>query len=49
MKMRRYIITIYKKESTAMITMEALNTFGAKTEEGLARCLGEESFYLRNC
>lgn len=29
-----------------MITMEALNTFGAKTEEGLARCLGEESFYL---
>ena len=46
MKMRRYIITIYKKESTAMITMEALNTFGAKTEEGLARCLGEESFYL---
>lgn len=29
-----------------MITMAILNDFGAKTEEGLARCLGEESFYL---
>lgn len=26
--------------------MDALKEFGAKTDEGLARCLGEESFYL---
>ncbi|MBQ1660728.1 MAG: Hpt domain-containing protein [Clostridia bacterium] len=29
-----------------MITMDALKEFGAKTDDGLARCLGEESFYL---
>lgn len=29
-----------------MITMEALKAFGAKTDEGLTRCMGEESFYL---
>ncbi len=29
-----------------MITIEKLNRFGAKTEEGLSRCLNEESFYL---
>lgn len=28
------------------MTEEALKEFGAKTDEGLARCLGEESFYL---
>lgn len=26
--------------------MDALKEFGAKTDDGLARCLGEESFYL---
>jgi len=30
-----------------MLSVEALNNFGAKTQEGLARCLGQEEFYLR--
>ena len=30
-----------------MLTMENLKTYGANTEEGLARCLGNESFYFR--
>ena len=29
-----------------MITIDALKAFGANTDEGLTRCLGEESFYL---
>lgn len=29
-----------------MLTIEALKSFGAKTDEGVARCMGEESFYL---
>lgn len=30
-----------------MITIDKLNNFGANTAEGLERCLGNESFYLR--
>lgn len=30
-----------------MITIEKLQTFGANTEEGLGRCFGNESLYLR--
>jgi len=30
-----------------MITIEKLNRFGADTEEGIARCAGMESLYLR--
>ena len=30
-----------------MITIEALKGFGADTEEGLARCMGMEAFYLQ--
>ena len=30
-----------------MITIEALKQFGADTEEGLARCMGMEEFYLQ--
>lgn len=29
-----------------MITIEALKDFGADTEEGLARCMGMEEFYV---
>ena len=30
-----------------MLTKEALNEFGANTEEGLKRCFGNEEFYLK--
>ena len=30
-----------------MLTVEKLKEFGANTEEGLGRCLGNEPFYLR--
>ena len=30
-----------------MITIEELKRFGADTEEGLARCMGMEEFYLQ--
>ena len=30
-----------------MLTIEALNQFGADTGDGLARCLNMESMYLR--
>ena len=30
-----------------MLTIEALKTYGANTEEGLARCFNNETFYLR--
>lgn len=30
-----------------MITIESLNAFGANTEEGLARCMGNEALYLK--
>lgn len=30
-----------------MLTIDALKSFGANTEEGLGRCLGKEDFYLR--
>ena len=30
-----------------MLTMEDLKAFGADTDEGLARCLGNEAFYLK--
>lgn len=30
-----------------MLTLEKLRQYGANTEEGLARCMGNESFYLR--
>ena len=30
-----------------MLTMDALKKFGADTEDGLARCMNNQSFYLR--
>jgi len=30
-----------------MLTIEKLNEYGASTEEGLARCMGNEALYLR--
>ena len=30
-----------------MITIEKLNTFGANSAEGLARCFGNEALYLK--
>ena len=30
-----------------MLTVDALKSFGANTEEGMARCLNREDFYLR--
>ena len=30
-----------------MITIEKLKAFGANTEEGLGRCMGNEALYLR--
>lgn len=30
-----------------MMTLDALKTFGANTEEGMARCLNDESFYMQ--
>ena len=30
-----------------MLTMDALQAFGANTSEGVARCFGKEDFYLR--
>ncbi|MBQ6077954.1 MAG: Hpt domain-containing protein [Clostridia bacterium] len=30
-----------------MLTIESLRAYGANTEEGLARCLNNEAFYLR--
>ena len=30
-----------------MLTIENLKALGANTDEGLARCLGKEDFYLR--
>ncbi len=30
-----------------MITIESLKNFGANTEEGIARCMGNEALYLR--
>ena len=30
-----------------MITIESLKAFGANTEEGLARCMGNEALYLK--
>lgn len=30
-----------------MITIESLKNFGANTEEGLGRCMGNEALYLR--
>ena len=30
-----------------MITIEKLNAFGANAAEGLARCFGNESLYLK--
>ena len=42
--MLEYIL--FSRRDSVMITMDALKEFGAKTDEGLARCLGEESFYL---
>lgn len=30
-----------------MLTIEALNNFGADTEAGLSRCMGNEALYLR--
>ena len=29
-----------------MITVEKLKSFGADTEDGIARCLDDEGFYL---
>ncbi len=30
-----------------MLTIESLKAFGANTDEGMARCLNNEAFYLR--
>lgn len=30
-----------------MLTIDALNSFGANTKEGLGRCMNNEAFYLR--
>ena len=30
-----------------MITVDNLKKFGANTEEGIARCMGNEQFYLK--
>ena len=30
-----------------MLTVEALSQLGANTQEGLARCMGSEDFYIR--
>ncbi len=30
-----------------MLTIDALRRFGANVEEGVARCMGNEAFYLR--
>ena len=30
-----------------MLTMDALQAFGANTAEGVSRCFGKEDFYLR--
>ena len=30
-----------------MLTMDALKAYGANVEEGLARCVNNEPFYLR--
>ncbi|MBR1673228.1 MAG: Hpt domain-containing protein [Fretibacterium sp.] len=30
-----------------MLTVDALRTFGAKVDEGLARCMNNDAFYLR--
>ena len=30
-----------------MLTLEALKNFGANTEEGLGRCMGNEALYIR--
>lgn len=30
-----------------MLTLDALKSLGANTDEGLARCMNNESFYLR--
>ncbi len=30
-----------------MLTTDALRAFGANVDEGLARCMGSEAFYLR--
>ena len=30
-----------------MITIESLKAYGADVEEGLARCLNKEDFYLK--
>ena len=30
-----------------MITIDALKALGANTDEGLARCMNNEAFYLR--
>jgi len=30
-----------------MLTIEKLNEYGANTQEGLARCMGNEALYLR--
>ena len=29
-----------------MLTLDSLKQFGANTEEGLARCMGQEAFYI---
>ncbi len=30
-----------------MLTIESLKAFGANTEEGVARCINNEAFYLK--
>ncbi len=35
------------RKGTAMLTIDALRAFGANVDEGLARCMNNEAFYLR--
>ena len=36
-----------KRKETDMLTIDKLNALGARTEEGLTRCMNMEDFYLR--
>jgi HPt (histidine-containing phosphotransfer) domain-containing protein len=40
-------LSLYRREETAMLTLGALRDFGANVDEGMARCMDNEAFYLR--
>lgn len=35
------------RRENAMVTIDALKAYGANTDEGVARCVNNEAFYLR--